>query len=267
MSDDITPPNDTPPPAPAPSDEQQFRPLKEIVSQDARYQAELNKMMAENRRSLTNQNQELVKQLETLRQNSQLTQEERDTLQVQITQLEEQYLSKEEIAKRESSKAQKAYEEKLSQAEGSVNQWRQRYADSTIHRAWQDAAISGKALKPAIPQISEMFRHRTELVERIVDGKPSGEYDAIVKFPDVNEEGNEVTLDMTPAEAVKRMKELPEKYGYLFEGAAKGGAGLLNNADGTSRQPAFQELMDNPVKYAAWRKENPDVPIEKLMRR
>jgi hypothetical protein len=64
-------------------------------------------MMADNRRKLTNQNQELVKQLEQLKQNATLTQEQRDELQARITQLEEQYLTKEELIKRESGKREK----------------------------------------------------------------------------------------------------------------------------------------------------------------
>ena len=69
--------------------------LVELVKDNPALQAELNTMMADNRKKLTGQNQDLVVQLEQLRTSTQLTQEDRDELQVRITQLEEKYMSKE----------------------------------------------------------------------------------------------------------------------------------------------------------------------------
>lgn len=240
--------------------------LAEFIKSSPKHQEDLNKMMAENRRNIQSQNQDLVKQLEQLKQSTRLTQDERDELQTRITQLEEQYLSKEELAKREQNKLEKKYTEDLQRAKDQQDTWKRLYSDSTIQREWQDAAIAGEVLELAIPQVVEMFRHRTSLVERLEDGNPTGTYAPVVKFNDISEDGSEVVLDLSPTDAIKRMKELPEKYGNLFKGTAVSGAGESGSTGGLKAQPAFQDLMKDPAKYAKWRKENPDLPIEKLRR-
>jgi hypothetical protein len=227
-------------------------------------QDELNTMMAANRKKLTQQNQELVKQLEQIKQNSQLTQEERDGLQVRITQLEEQYMSKEELSKRESQKQQKEFEGKLNNTQQELEQWRNMYSSSTIERALQDAAIEGKALHPS--QIVDLLRGRTQLVEVLENGQPTGKYQTLIKFNDVNEDGENVTLDLSPTDTIKRMKELTDKYGNLFEGTATGGVGGSRGADGSGPSPKLDDLVSDPVKYAEWRKNNPDLDISKLRR-
>lgn len=240
--------------------------LAEFLKSNPKHQEDLNKMMAENRRNIQTQNAELVKQLESLKQNAQLTQEERDDLQLRIEQLEQQYLSKEELAKREQNKLQKKYDEELRRAQDQQETWKRLYSDSTIQREWQDAAIAGEVLEPAIPQVVEMFRHRTSLIERMEDGHPTGKYTPVVKFNDISEDGSEVTLDLSPTDAIKRMRELPDKYGFLFKGTAVSGAGESGSTGGLKAQPAFQELMKDPERYAKWRKENPNLPVEKLRR-
>jgi hypothetical protein len=240
--------------------------LSDLVKSDPKYQEELNTMMAANRKKLTQQNQELVTQLEELKRNSALTVEQKDELQVRITQLEEQYMSKEELAKRESTKQQKEFQTKLSTIEEQSKRWERMYADSTIQRAWQDAAINGEVLEPAVSQVAEMFKHRTSLVERLEDGKPTGSFDPVVKFNDVNEDGKEVVLDLSPTDAIKRMKELPDKFGYLFKGTATSGIGGSRGADGQATPQKLDDLLKDPAKYAEWRKKNPDLDLEKLRR-
>lgn len=233
--------------------------LADLIN-DYGLQDELNTMMAANRKKLTQQNSELVTQLEELKRNQHLTQEQRDELQTRITQLEEQYMTKEELAKREASKAQKAFEDRLNSANAEKEQWYQRYSESTIDRALQDAAIDGEAIRPS--QIVDLLRQKTQLSEVTVNG--SSRYEPTVKFNDVNEDGESVVLDLSPADAIKRMKELRDEYGNLFKGTATGGIGGAKGADGSAPSPKLEELLKDPVKYAEWRKNNPDLDITKL---
>ena len=239
--------------------------LADLVKEKPEYQAELNAMMAENRRKLTTQNQELVNQLEQLKQNTRLTQEERDELQTRITQLEEQYMTKEELAKREFSKKDKEFQKQLETLSKQTENWRTLYSSETIDRSLQDAAIEGEALRPS--QIVDLLRGRTQLVE-VVDesGQPTGRYAPIVKFNDVNDEGKNVVLDLHPRDAIKRMKELPDEYGNLFKGTATSGLGETGGASGSKSQPLLKEILSDPAKYAEWRKKNPDLDISKLRR-
>jgi len=234
--------------------------LKELIETHG-LQDQVNSMMADNRKKLTQQNQELVNQLESLKQNSRLTQEERDELQNRITSLEEQYMTKEELSKREATKQQKQYEDELNKIKSDQEKWQSMYSTETIDRTLQDAAIEAEALHPS--QIIQMFRGNTQLTEVIKDGAPTGKYAPVVKFNDINDEGAPVMLELTPQELLKRLKELPQ-YQNLFKGTATGGLGETSGS--LANQPKLQELLNDPAKYAKWRKENPDLDISKLKR-
>jgi len=240
--------------------------LTDLIKQNPNMQQELNVLMADNRRNLTKQNSELVKELESLKRNSMLTQEERDNLQSRISQLEEQYMTKEELAKREITKKQKEYEQEIETIKKQQETWQQLYTTETIDRALQDAAINNKAERPW--QIVDMLRAKTQLSEDLDEsGRPTGRYVPVIKFNDVTEDGKPVVLELSPDAALKRMRELPDQFGNLFQGTKTGGLGESNNGLGTgTRQPALQEIMDDPAKYAEWRKKNPDLDLSKLTR-
>lgn len=214
-------------------------------------QEEVNTMMADNRRKLTAQNTELVTQLEQLKKNSALTSDEKSELQVKITQLEEQYMSKEELSKRESTKKQKQFETDLNTANDSSKKWEAMYSSSTIDRALYDAAVEADAIHPS--QIVTLLQGNTQLVEE------NGRYSPVVKFNDKSEDGKDVVLDLSPTETLKRMKELTDLHSNLFKSTQTSGVGGTGNAGGSTNHPKFDELMADPVKYAKWRKENPDV--------
>ena len=239
--------------------------IKDLVQKDKRFQEELNTLMADNKRSLTKQNQDLVTQLEQLKQNSRLTQEERDDLQTRITQVEEQYMSKEELTKRESGKREKEYEQNIGNINKERDSWKNMYSSETIDRSIQDAAIEGGALHPS--QIVDLLRGRTQLVE-VLDssGQPTGRYSPIIKFNDVDEDNNPVALELAPAEAIKRMKELADKYGNLFEGTSSGGLGEEGGGTGGKGVTLMKDVLSDPAKYAEWRKKNPDLDLNKLRR-
>ena len=65
-------------------------------------------------------------------------------------------------------------------------------------------------------------------------------------------------------DSLTKLKELPDEYGNLFKGTATSGIGSARRADGSAPAPKLEELTKDPVKYAKWRKENPDLDISKL---
>ena len=210
--------------------------LKALIAEHG-LQEDLNVMMADNRRTLNKQNTDLVTQLETIKQNANLTIEERDDLQVRITQIEEQYLSKEELAKRESTKQQREFDQNLKAANESSTKWQGMYSDSTIERSIFDAAVETEAIHPS--QIVTLLKVDTILVES------EGKYSPVVKFNDVDEAGKNVVLELSPIEALKRMKELTSQHGNLFKGVKQGGVGGTGNADGSnSNLPSLEELKE-----------------------
>lgn len=241
--------------------------LKTLVAKHG-LQDELNAMMASNRKGLTQRNQELVTQLQNLSDQTNMSTQAKDELEVRIEELQTQFMSKEELAKRESQKLSKTHAKEVDRLTSDTKKWQGLYATSTTQRAIMDAAVAGEALPQAVAQIIAILGPGTHIVEEVdAAGQGKGKYKTVVKFNDVNGEGKPVVLDLSPTETIKRMKELPELYGNLFKGDATGGLGGTGGGTGKSeRSPKLQELLDDPVKYAKWRKENPDLPIEKLRR-
>ena len=241
----------------------QEKPTLSKLIEEHGLQEDLNSMMAENRRKLTKQNQDLIKQLQQIRETAQMTQQQRDELESRIEQLQEQFMSKEELAKREAQKFQKEHQKAVESLSTERDRWQKLYASETIQRSLQDAAISGDAIQPE--QIVAMLGPFTQLSE-VVDptGQPTGKYQPVVKFNDVNSDGEPVVLDLSPNDAIKRMREL-EKHGNLFKGTATGGVGAVGggSAGGGSTQK-LSEIMKDPVKYREWRKKNPDLDLSKL---
>src|SRR5690606_9268331 len=87
------------------------------------------------------------------------------------------------------------------------------------------------------------------------DGKATGDHTAMVRFQDKDKDGKSIVVKLPVPEAVKRMKELPEDFGYLFEAHTKGGVG------GASGQPGQKVDIKNmsTEQYLKARKENPSL--------
>lgn len=240
------------------------KPTLKVLIEKHGLQEELNTIMSSNRRGLNQKNQELVTQLQSLRDEAQMSTEAKDELEARIEELQTQYMGKEEIAKRDAGKAAKDHAVAIEKITSDATKWQGLYVTSTTQRALLDAAVVGEAIAPA--QIVAMLGQNTHIVEVLDDaGQGSGNYKPIVKFNDTNDDGNPVILDLSPSDAIKRMKELPDMYGNLFKGDASGGLGGGAGAGGKKDlPPKLSELLKDPVKYQEWRKKNPDLDISKL---
>jgi len=237
--------------------------LKALIEEHG-LQDEMNAAMSSNRKNLTQKNSELVGQLEKLKGQASTTTHEKEELQAQIEDLQTQYLSKEELARRGEDKLKKDHAKVLETVTSEASKWQGLYVASTTQRALLDAAVHGEAVQPQ--QIVSMLGQSTQIVEDVDSaGNSTGNYKPIVKFNDTNDSGEPIVLDLSPSDAIKRMKDLPEMYGNLFKGEATGGLGGNTSAgSGISSQPKLKELMENPAKYAKWRKENPELDLSKL---
>jgi hypothetical protein len=188
----------------------------------------------------------------------------KEELEARIEELQTQFMSKEELAKRNAEKSGKAHAKEVERLTGETKKWQGLYASSTVERALLDAAVAGEAIQPS--QLVSMLGQKTHISEELDGaGHGKGSYKTVVKFNDIDTDGNPVVLELTPKETVKRMKELPDLYGNLFKGDATSGLGAGSNAAGKGKtHPKLQELLNDPVKYQKWRKDNPDLDITKL---
>jgi len=239
--------------------------LTDYLKTNPAAQEELNNMMATNRKKLTTQNQTLIQQLEELKDQTNITTQQKTELEERIEQLSNQYLTKEELTKKEQQKLSQKFQKDLEKATTESESWRDRYTQSRIQRELLDSAVTAKAINPDI--LVDMLSGKTYLGQKLGDnGQPTGEFEVKIKFQDSDESGNPITVELSPEATVKRMQELPNKYGNLFQTTATGGMGASSGMGGSRSQPALQSILKDPVAYAKWRKENPDLDISKLVR-
>ncbi len=218
-------------------------------------QEQVNTFVAEEKRKTQTQQREMAEELQTLKTNTALTTDERDSLQTRIEDLKSQYLTKEERGKEDADKNKKAYDAALSDMTKSRDSWEIKHADLSIRTEITKAAADNKAW--SVEQITAILAPKTKLTEQLDDdGQPSGIFRPIVKFDDVDKGDKEITLDLTVSDAVKRMKEI-ERYGNLFEGVKKGGVGG-SASSGSSKSDNMAELAALPdqTKYREARKKN-----------
>jgi len=220
-------------------------------------QDKLNKMMADNRRKLTTQNETLVGELNKLKDQATMTATEREELEERLEKLQEQSMSQDEIVKKNSKKAQIAHAKELDNLTKDRDSWKNNYSTERVNRAILDAAILADVEVP--DQILDILGPKTYLGEVLDEaGRPTGAYEPLVKFVDVDDNGNPAVLTLKPDDALKRMKELPERFGNLFTNPGAGGFGSTNGEGQPGRGETVDTLKD-PERYMKWRKENPGV--------
>ena len=229
--DGDTPPDDVPPPAGSPP---------KTFSQD-----DFNKALAEDRRKHQEQTKKALAEVDALRSKARLTQEERDDLDKRYQDMQNQLLTKEELAAQEKAKLRKEHESKLKEVSSERDSWKDRFTNSAIRREITDAAAKHDAYNPS--QIVALLQPRTRLVEeRGSDGTPTGRFKPEIQFDDTDKEGKPVTLTLTPEKAVERMKELSESMN-LFKGTGVGGLGKNNQPSG--KKPDPKQLAVDPEAY------------------
>lgn len=187
-------------------------------------QEDVNKFLAEDRRKHKAQTEKLIAELETIKKSKNLSDQERTNLTARIEELNNQILTKEQLLEKERNKLQNEHRTQLQKESEEKELWRNRYTESSITRAIIDASVEADSFSPE--QIVALLQPHTKLIEETdSEGNGLGIYTPRVKFKDVDKEGKPITLDLSVKEAVRRMKDLPEKYGNLFKANVTGGLG------------------------------------------
>lgn len=208
-------------------------------------QDEVNKILAQEKRKHQGVTQKAIKELEALQKKSTMTEKERHELDERVEQLKTSLLTEQEKAKREADKLRRQHRERVTGLEAERDTWKTRFTDSTIERSLTDAAATNNAFNPK--QIVAILGRNTRLVEDLdSEGQPTGKLVPKVSFADKNKEGKNVVLELSPDEAIKRMKEIPE-YLNLFKAEGTGGAGLRSQPSG--RKLDVRELAKDPAAY------------------
>ncbi len=164
-----------------------------------------------------------IKELEQHKKNKTLTETEKLELQKKIDDLNSQFLTKEELFKKEKDKLVNTYETNLKDVTSDRDVWKDRFVQSTVARELTDAAVKEDAHDPSV--FLALLHGKTEVIEdKGDDGKVRG-FKVKVRLEDVGKDGKIVTLDLDPLQAIKQLKDKPEKFGYLFKGHTATGVG------------------------------------------
>ncbi len=217
-------------------------------------------MLAEDRRKHQAQIAKVQATLEETLASKNLTVQEREQLAQQLEDMRKETRTKEQQLTHEKKHLEEQYEKRLTDERKAREEWENRYRQSTVERALQDAAVKGDAF--SVETMMDVLRPKTRLVE-IVDektGKGTGKFEVKVDFPDSDPNTGEPTITLhTPESAVKRMKEMGTKYGNLFKsGVVSGiaaGAATGGPASGTGGKYDVRNLTQE--QYMEIRAKNP----------
>ena len=162
-------------------------------------QEAVNKMLAADRRKHRAQLEKVEAQYKALLTNTKLTQEEKDDLQNNLTEVQKQLRTREELAKQEKAKLLQQHNEALQLERTAREAAERKYQEAVITRELLDAAQVHEAYRAN--QIVDLLRGKTRLVE----DKP------VVDFNDISADtGEPIVIQISPADAVKRMTEMTE---------------------------------------------------------
>lgn len=214
-------------------------------------QAQLNKILADEKRKHQKQVETQVRELENLKKAKGLTDKERETLATRIEELNNSVLTKEELSRKEQERLKNEHKLKLEEATRERDDWRNRYTHATITRTITDEAVAAEAYSPS--QIVALLSGSTRLVEVLdADGNVvPGQHEVKIKMSDKDKEGKPTTLDLTVKEALKTMKERVEDFGNLFKSGVAGGLG--DSKSRTAGREVDPSTM-TPEQYRVYRK-------------
>jgi hypothetical protein len=214
-------------------------------------QDQVNQIVADERRKLQAKNAPIITELEQLRSSTRLSEEEKQALTTRIDALQSESLTKEQQLTREVE----TYKKKVSDTEQSLTKerdaWQGRYADLLISNQILTAANKGEAYKDE--QILDQLKPRTKVAPVVgEDGKATDQFHVVVKFDDVDAKtGAPVTLELSPTDVIKRMKELPDRFGNLFKSGVQAGVGR-NKGSGPIGEPDVSKM--SPKEFREHRK-------------
>ncbi len=220
-------------------------------SQKTFTQQELENVVAQERKKFEATTRKTIQELENLKRQSGTSEAAKTSLEQRITELNETLMTKEELARKEKERLTNEYQHKLKTTEDERLLWENRYKTSTAQREILDAAVRNQAFDPE--QIEAFLSPKARVVEVTDDaGNPTGSFTTKVKINTTGKDGKPVTLDVSVEEAVKSMRETPDRFGNLFKDLSSGGTG---GTGGNSPKGPIDVSKLSPEQYRAQRKQ------------
>ena len=210
-------------------------------------QERVNKILADDKRKHQAKFEKLEQNLLAIQEDKSLTDQEKERLTGEIDDLKKSLRTKETQAEVDRKRVEAQYTTELEATKAAAEKWESMFKRSTVERELLDAASQGDAYEAS--QIVTILQPNTELKE--VEGK----FKVMINFQDIDEKtGDPIETLRTPADAVKRMKEL-KKFKNLFNSGVVGGIGGDNVA---GKEGDLDVSQLTPEQYRKLRRENPE---------
>ena len=225
-------------------------------------QDDVNRFMAEDRRKMGVKHEAKQVELETAYKdalaNQNISGEARERLEGQLEDLQKTFLSKEQQLEQDKTQLEQKYTEEVSGLRDKAEIWETRYMRGLVDRELQDAAIKNDSFSSE--QIMSLLNPMTKVVEVLdPEGKGTGEFHPMVDLQDIDQKtGEPIITRRTPMDAVKRMRELPQKFGNLFKSNVVSGVGEGSaTGSGLSGTGMVDASKMSTAQYMEMRKKNP----------
>lgn len=219
---------------------------KAVDSANLFTQDQVNGFLKKDKDKLTAAHQKTLEELEAIKKRANLTSKEREELEAQIDATRKLLETKELTTEETISKLKKDHKKEFETVTGERDLWKNRYTTSTIENSLTKAAVENKAGNPN--QVIALLQSTTRLVEDLDGkGKPTGELVPKVTWKDKDEKGKDITLELSPAEVVKRMTTMDEHLN-LFMADGAGGTGQFRR-----QAPGAVDVKELAKDQAAYR--------------
>lgn len=216
-------------------------------------QAEVDSIVAKERKAEEAKRNKLVTELQQLQTSTRLSEDERTALAAQIEQLKNESLTTEQRLTRDLEQNKKKYTQDIEGLTVERDSWRSNYTDLLTDNQITAAAIKHEAF--STQQLLAVLKPQSKVTEILDgDGKGTGKYQVLIKFQDTDPKTKKpVTVELSPEDVVKRMRELPELYGNLFKSGVQRGLGNMRSDSGTTGEPDYSKMT--PAEYREHRKQ------------
>lgn len=201
---------------------------------DKKVQAEVTRVNTNEKRIWQDRNKKLVDDLEGIKKQANVTAEQKEQLQQQIDDLKQTYMTEKDQKEQEIGKLQKKYDSDIAAKDKESATWKGRFETKSFSVDVRDAAHEFEAFDAS--QIEAILVPFKAFEEGLDDNqRPNGDFNAIIKdFPALDKEGKSVKLKLSVRDAVKKMTEMPDKYGNLFKAKGQSGTGTSTSQTGGS---------------------------------
>lgn len=233
--------------------------LGEKTYTETEYKAELDTHLGGMRRKyearereLADANKQLLTQAESAKKLAG-NPEELVEAQNRIDELEAKVLTETELAARKMKKTENELTLKFETATQQADQYKSQYRRQVETTAFLSAANEFDAEDPS--DFAHLLAGRTEWKE--VETDDGTVEDPRVTLDETTEDGKPVKMEYTIREAIKRMAEQPDRYGYLFKSQKKGGLGGSGNKGAAKPIYTGEQLAADTALFRKLRKENP----------